>query len=66
MTGAMRAVPPRPQQPAGQSPSPPAPATATVASPQASPPRVQWLVLGIGAVLALLGTGALVLAILMR
>ena len=73
VTGAMRALPPSEPsaQPhpsvSSQAPTPDLP----FAQPPAyttPPPRssTPWLVLGLGALLALIGTGALVLAILMR
>jgi len=72
MTGAMRALPsdpsPEPVQPAPQ----PTPAHAgnTGPTPQLSAPpqpsKTPWIILGLGALLALIGTGALVLALLMR
>ncbi len=69
MTGAMRALPAsepppaeRPRQNDSQAPTPevgPAP----IAPPST---KTTWLILGLGALLALIGTGALVLAILLR
>ncbi|MCA9608922.1 MAG: serine/threonine protein kinase, partial [Myxococcales bacterium] len=70
MTGAMRAVPvERPPEkaadyrtPSAPSEHPPTPSTTPAPTPSSTP----WLVLGIGAFLALLGTGALVAALLMQ
>ncbi|MCC6874415.1 MAG: protein kinase [Sandaracinaceae bacterium] len=71
MTGAMRAVP------VSQPPPEPAPSSVTPPSQRPTPRAPQpsgggaldgrtWIVLGVGAFLALLGTGALVVAILLR
>ncbi|MGE0790620.1 MAG: serine/threonine protein kinase [Sandaracinaceae bacterium] len=75
MTGAMRAVPisedpgrasassvtpqPQPSPPSSNAPTP-------VMTPPPTPSRTPWIVLGLGALLAMIGTVALALAILMR
>ena len=74
MTGAMRALPkeeatpsnpapPEPSPPASQAPPTPAPAPHPTPASGGSTP---WVVLGLGALLAIIGTGALVAAILLR
>ncbi len=74
MTGAMRALPPdegvSPSTPAPppMSPSehPPSHAPTPSTQPAPAPSSTPWLVLALGALLALIGTGALVAAILLR
>ncbi len=72
MTGAMRALPPEvtpapePEPSGASSPQPSAFPTPTAQSAPASGSATPWLVLGLGALLAVLGTGALIAAILIR
>ena len=72
MTGAMRAVPPPPAQsepaPLAQAPTPPAHMAEAPAPPRMPPGGASgaWVVLGLGALLAFLGVGALVAAILLQ
>ncbi len=75
MTGAMRAIsmsappneasaaaPTEPRSSASAASTDPAPAPV----PSVAPPKTPWLILGLGALLAAIGVGALVLALLMR
>ena len=65
LTAAMRAVPA--EEPPASLPPAPSPPEPAAPYPQAPPPsRAPWVVLGLGAFLAIIGTGALVLAILLR
>ncbi len=79
MTGAMRALPasespPRASAPIHESQAPtpeqpllhPSAVHPSAVYPTPPPSRAPWLILGLGALLALIGTGALVLAILLR
>lgn len=76
MTGAMRAISMKEdpgRQSGGQSalpqPTPSGPPPSQMPTPLAAPPqpsKAPWLILGLGAILALIGTAALVAAILLR